>query len=97
MCGLGCKGGGALQEGSNRGQSAARLGPSSGALKLGGNLLVGHGRRLRPVPGAAIRVELWIGCVRQGAVNLASLVWLGRAVYRRAHKRMTEGHRTVER
>ena len=95
--GLGRKGCGALQEGSNGRQSAARLRPSSRALKLGGDLLVGHGRRLRPVPCAAIRVERWIGCLREGAVNLSSLVRLSRAVHRRPHKRMTEPHCTVER
>ena len=97
MRGLGCQRGGALEEGSDGRQSAARLRPSGGALELGGDLLVGHGRRLRPVPGAAIRVELRIGCVRQRAVDLASLVRLGRAVDRRANQRMTERHRAVER
>ena len=49
------------------------------------------------MPRAAIRVDLRIGCVRQRAVSLAPLVRLGRTVHRRAHKRMTERHCTVQR
>jgi hypothetical protein len=49
------------------------------------------------VPRAAIRVDLRIGCIRQRAVSLAPLVRLGRTVHRRAHERVTERHRTVER
>ena len=89
--------GGALQEGGDRRQPTARLRPSSGTLELARHLLVGDGRRLCPVPGAAIRVELRIGRVRQRAVSFTSLVRLGRAVDRRPYQRMTERHCTVER
>ena len=56
--GLGCERGGALEEGSDGRQSAARLRPSGGTLELCGDVLVGHRCRLRPVPRAAIRVDL---------------------------------------
>ena len=75
--GLGCERGGALEEGRDSRQSAARLRPSSGTLELCGDVLVGHGRRLRPVPGAPIRVDLRIGRLREGAVDLASLIQPG--------------------
>ena len=39
----------------------------------------------------------WIGCVRQGAVDLAPLVRLGRAVHGGPDERMTERHRGVQR
>ena len=77
MRGLGCERGGALEEGSDGRQSAARLRPSSGTLELCGDVLVGHGCRLRPVPGAAIGVDLRIGCFRQGAVDSAALLQPG--------------------
>ena len=56
--GIGCQRGGALEEGGGGGEAAARLRPRRGALELRGDLLVGHGRRLRAVPRAAIRVDL---------------------------------------
>ena len=52
---------------------------------------------MRTVPGAAIRVDLGIGRVRQRAVSLAPLVGLRRPVHRRAHERMPEHHCTVQR
>ena len=55
---------GALKESRGSGEPAPRLRPRRGALELAGHLFVGHGRRLRTVPRAAIRVELRIGCVR---------------------------------
>ena len=87
----------AFEEGGGSREAATRLRPPRGALELAGHLFVGHGRRLRTVPGAAIRVELGIGCVRQRAVSLAPLVRLRRPVHRRAHERMTEHHCTVQR
>ena len=88
--------GGALEEGSDGRQSAARLRPPSGTLELCGDVLVGHRRRLRPVPGAAIRIDLRIGCFRQRAVDSAPLVRLGRPIDRRANERMTEDHSDTE-
>ena len=90
--GLGRERGGALEEGSDGRQSAARLRPPRGTLELCGDVLVGHGRRLRPVPGAAIRVDLRIGRFRQRAVDLAALLRPGRSVDGRANQRMTEHH-----
>ena len=95
--GSGCQRGRALEEGGGGREAATRLRPRRRALELGGHLLVGHGRRLRAVPRAAIRVDLRIGGVRQRAVSLAPLVRLGRAVHRRAHERMAEHHCTVQR
>jgi hypothetical protein len=66
-------------------------------LELRGDVLVGHGRRLRTVPCAAIGVDLRIGGVRQRAVSLAPFARVGRAIHRRAHERMTEHHCTVQR
>ncbi len=57
----------------SRTHSAARLRASGGTLELYGDVLVGQGRRLRPVPGAPVRVQLRIGRVREGAVDLAPL------------------------
>ena len=49
------------------------------------------------MPRAAIRVDLRVGCVRKRAVSLPPLFRLGRSVHRRAHERMPEHHRTVQR
>ena len=95
--GVGRQRGRALEEGGSGGEAAARLRARRGALELGGHLLVGHGRRLRTVPRAAIRVDLRIGCLRERAVGLAPLARLGRPVHRRAHERMAEHHRAVQR
>ncbi len=79
--GLGSQRGGALEEGGVGRQSAARLRPSGGTLELRGHVLVGHRCRLRPVPGAAIRIDLRIGCFRQGSVDRAALLHPGEARY----------------
>ena len=49
------------------------------------------------MPGAPIRVDLRVGCVGQRAVSVPPLVRLGRAVHGRAHERMPEHHRTIQR
>src|SRR6202042_3739516 len=46
-----------LQKRSRRRQSAARLSAARGALKLGRDVLVQARRRLRKMPGAAIRIN----------------------------------------
>ena len=71
---LGRQRGRALEEGRGGGETAPRLRTGCGAFQLRGDLLVGHGCRLRPVPGAAIRVDLRIGRFREGAVDLAALI-----------------------
>ena len=80
----------ALQEGGGRGEPAARLRSGRRMLELRGDVLVGHGRRLRPVPGASIRVDVRIGRFREGAMGLAALVGGGCPVHGRARQRMTE-------
>ena len=72
--GIGRQRGRALEEGRGGGEATARLRSSCGTLELRGDVLVGHGRRLRPVPGAAIRVGLGIGRFRERAVDLAALL-----------------------
>ena len=57
----------ALQERGRRGQAAARLRAAGRALELRGDVLVGPGRGLRPVPGAAVGIELRIGDLGQRA------------------------------
>ena len=74
---------GALEEGRGGGEAAPRPGSGCGAFELRGDLLIGHGCRLRPVPGAAIRVEVWIGRFREGAVGLAPPIRQGCPVDRR--------------
>ena len=93
---LGCERGGALEEGSDGRQSAARLRPSRGTLELCGDVLVRHGRRQRPVPRAAIRVDFRIGRFRQGSVDVASLLQPGGSVDGRANQGMTEHHSGAE-
>jgi len=65
-------------------------------LELVGRLFVGHERRLRAVPGAAIRVDLLIGSVRQRPVDLAPLIGLGRPVHRRPNQWVAERHGTID-
>ena len=59
--GLGCECGGALEEGSDSRESAARVRPPSGAFELCGDVLVGPAGRLGAMPRAAIRVSRSIG------------------------------------
>ena len=94
--GLGRERGGALEEGGDGRQSAARLRPSGGTLELCGDVLVGHRRRLRPVPSAAIRIDLRIGCLRQGSVDSAALRQPGCSIDSRANQWMTEDHSGAE-
>jgi hypothetical protein len=49
------------------------------------------------VPGAAIRVDVWIGRLGECAVNLAPLLSPRGAVHRRASEWMTEHHTAIER
>lgn len=76
---------GALEEGRGGGEAAPRLRSGCRTLELRGDLLVGHSCRPRPVPGAAIRVEVWIGRLREGAVGLAPPIRQGCPVDRRTN------------
>ena len=51
----------ALQERGGGGDPAASLRAAGRQLELGGNVLVGCERRMRPMPGPAIRIALGIG------------------------------------
>ena len=71
--GFGCQRGGAFEEGRGGGEHHPALALEPRTVEVSGNVLVGHRCRLRPVPGAAIRIDFWIGCLRECAVDLASL------------------------
>ena len=62
-----------LQERGRGGQTAAGARPSGRALQLGGGLLVGAQHRPRAVPGAPVRVGLWVGGGGQRAVHAATV------------------------
>src|SRR5712691_310567 len=47
---------------------------------------------MRPVPGAAIGVDVWVGRFGERAVDLAPLLKSGGAIDRRPNQRMTEHH-----
>ena len=49
-------------------------------------------RRLRPVPGAAVGIDVWVGRVGQRAVDAPPLLAGGCAVDRRPDQRMPEAH-----
>ena len=65
--------GGPLEEGGCRGQATARLSAAGRPLELRGDSLVQPGRRLGAMPGAAIRIDLWVGRLRQRAVDSSPL------------------------
>jgi hypothetical protein len=88
---------GALEECRGGAETAARLCSVCGTFQFRRHLLVRPGRGLRPVPGAAIRVDLRIGRFRKCAVDVAALIDPGRAVHGRAHQWMTEHHTRTER
>ena len=62
----------ALEERGRRGQTPAGLRPAGRALEFPGDVLVGPGRGLRPVPGAAVGIGLRVGGLRQRAVHVLS-------------------------
>ena len=78
--GLGCKRGSTLEKSRDGRQSAAGMRPPGGTLEFSGDLLVGNDGRLCPVPGAPVRVEFWIGRLRKGAVDGASVAQPGSPV-----------------
>ena len=79
-----------------RRQAAARPRSPGRALELGGDVLVEADRRVRKMPGAAIRVDIDIGGLGQRPVNALSLLRRCRALHRRPHERMTETHLRTE-
>ena len=66
--------GGALEKRGSRSQASARLRPSRGAVKLLGDVLVGAGGSVGPVPGVAVWIDLAVGHLRQSAVHLLSFL-----------------------
>ena len=75
-----------------RRQAASRPRAAGRALELCGDVLIEPGRRVRKVPGAAIRIDIGIGGLGQRAVNALALLRHRHAVDRRAHERVTEPH-----
>ena len=94
--GFGCQHRRTLEERGRRGQAPARLRPARRALQLLGDVLVGPRRGVGPVPGAAVRIDLWISGLRQGAVHVLPLLKRCRPVGRRAHQRMPEPDPSAE-
>jgi hypothetical protein len=86
----------ALQERGRRGQAPAGLRPAGRALELGGDVLVGSGCGLGPVPCPAVRIGLRVGDLRQRAVHGLLLVKRRRPVGHRAHQRMPEPYPCAE-
>jgi hypothetical protein len=77
-----------VREASRR-DSAASLSPAGRTLELGGDFLavelggdfLARSRcRSRPVPGAPVRVCLWVGCFGEGAMDAVAVLGGGRAV-----------------
>ncbi len=87
-----CQLGRALEKGGSRSQAAARLRPSRGAVELLGDVLVGAGGSVSSVPRVAVRVELGVCRLRQGAVRFLPPLKRRRPVRRRTHQRMAEAH-----
>jgi hypothetical protein len=87
---------GPLQERRRGGQAAACLRPPGRALQLRGDTLIRPGGGLRPVPGAAVRIDRRIGGLGQGPVNLLFLPSRRRPVSGRARQRMPEQHPAAE-
>ena len=83
---------GALEKRRPRRQATACPCSSRRALQLGGDVLVEPGCRVRKVPGAAIRIDISIGGISQGAVDALALVRRCRSLDSRTDKRMTEAH-----
>ena len=81
-----------VEEGGGGGEPAACLGPRRGTFEVRGDVFVRHGRCLRAVPGAPIRVGLGIGRFGEGLMDLGPLDGAGGAVHRGANERMPEGH-----
>ena len=82
----------ALQERGRRGQAAAGLGPAGRTLQLGGDVLVGPGRGLGPVPGPAVGIDLQIGDLGQRTVHGLPVPQRRGPVGRRPHQRVPEPH-----
>ena len=64
----------ALEERGRRGQAPAPTRSASRAVELLGDVLVGPRRGLGPVPGPAVGIDLRIGDLCQGAVDILSLL-----------------------
>ena len=70
---VGCQRCRAFQEGGRRRHASSRSRPDGGTLKVGSDLFVGQTGRLGSVPGPAIRIDLGIGSLRQGTVDVGLL------------------------
>ena len=64
---------GLLQERGRSGHPSPGLCTVGRALQLGGNPLVGSDRGVRAVPGATVRIDVWIGHLGEGAVHVLTI------------------------
>ena len=74
MARVGCQLGGTFEEGGGRGQATPCPSPAGRSLELGGDVLVGPGRSVRKVPGAAVRINVGVGGLREGAVDTLAVL-----------------------
>src|SRR5580704_11336125 len=89
--------GGTLQERGCCRQSSAGLSAPRRALKLGGDVLVEPRCRLGEMPSAAVGVDLWIGRIRQRAVDGLPVLRRRRPIYRRSDEWVTKRHPRADR
>ncbi len=82
----------ALQERRSGRQAATRLGPVGRPRQVGGDALVGGGRRLGQVPCAPVGIDLGVRRARQRPVRPPPFLRRCRSVDRGAGKRMAEAH-----
>ena len=88
---------GAVQKRRRCRQPSARLSAARRALELGGDVFIEPRRRLREVPGTAVRIDLRVGGVGQRAMRGVPVLRRGRAIDGRADQRVTKGHPRADR
>jgi hypothetical protein len=76
--------------------STPRLRAHSTALQFGRDILVWASCCLRLVPGAPIRIRLWVGDLCKCCVDATPICSRGSPVYRRAHQGMAEPYMRPE-
>ena len=86
------QGGRALQERGGGRQAAPRLGPAGRLRQVGGDALVGAGRRLGQVPCAPVGIDLGVGRAGQRPVRPPPFLRRCRSVDRGARERMAKAH-----
>jgi hypothetical protein len=84
------------QEGRSRRRAPTGLRTVGRSFQLMGHRLVGPGRRLRPMPGAAIGVGGRIGRLGQRSMHILAVVEVSGPIGRRADEWMAEAHADAE-